>query len=80
MASELLDFASRDERSLDSDEVIPLETRTVVAFVGRAERGPLNEPVAIKSFDHYRRVFGGHCSFSFLSFAVQHFFLSLIHI
>ena len=75
MASELLDLASRDERSLDSDEVIPLETRTVVAFVGRAERGPLNEPVAIKSFDHYRRVFGGHCSFSFLSFAVQHFFL-----
>jgi len=75
MASELLDLASRDERSLDSDEVIPLEARTVVAFVGRAERGPLNEPVAIKSFDHYRRVFGGHCSFSFLSFAVQHFFL-----
>ena len=75
MASELLDLASRDERSLDSDEVIPLETRTVVAFVGRAERGPLNEPVAIKSFDHYRRVFGGHCSFSFLSFAVQHFFV-----
>jgi hypothetical protein len=75
MASELLGFASRDERTLDSDEVIPLETRTVVAFVGRAERGPLNEPVAIKSFDHYRRVFGGHCSFSFLSFAVQHFFV-----
>jgi hypothetical protein len=75
MASEPLDFTSRDERSLDSDEVIPLETRTVVAFVGRTERGPLNEPVAIKSFDHYRRVFGGHCSFSFVSFAVQHFFL-----
>ena len=75
MASEPLGFASRDERSLDSDEVIPLEARTVVAFVGRAERGPLNEPVAIKSFDHYRRVFGGHCSFSFLSFAVQHFFV-----
>jgi hypothetical protein len=75
MASEPLDFTSRDERSLDSDEVIPLETRTVVAFVGRTERGPLNEPVAIKTFDHYRRVFGGHCSFSFVSFAVQHFFL-----
>jgi hypothetical protein len=75
MASEPLDFTSRDERSLDSDEVIPLESRTVVAFVGRTERGPLNEPVAIKSFDHYRRVFGGHCSFSFVSFAVQHFFL-----
>jgi uncharacterized protein len=74
MASEPVDFSPRDERSLDSDEVIPLETRTVVAFVGRTERGPLNEPVAIKTFDHYRRVFGGHCSFSFVSFAVQHFF------
>jgi len=75
MASEPLDLTSRDQRSLDSDEAIPLEPRTVVAFIGRTERGPLDEPVAIKGFDHYRRVFGGHCSFSFVSFAVEHFFL-----
>src|SRR5690242_7292062 len=75
MASEPLDLVSRDERSLDSDEVIPLEPRTVVAFIGRTERGPLDEPVAIQSFDQFRRVFGGHCSFSFVSVAVEHFFL-----
>ena len=57
------------------DEVIPLVTPTIVAFIGRTERGPLNEPVALKSFDDYRRVFGGIASFSFVSFAVQHFFL-----
>jgi len=75
MASEPLDFASQAERSIDGEDVIPIVTHTVVAFVGRTERGPLNEPIPIKSFDEYRRVFGGHCSFSFVSFAVQHFFL-----
>ncbi len=75
MASEPLDFSSQTERSDRGDEVIPLVTPTIVAFIGRTERGPLNEPVALKSFDDYRRVFGGHCTFSFVSFAVQHFFL-----
>jgi len=75
MSSEPLDFSSKTERSFAGDEVIPLVTPTVVAFIGRTERGPLNEPVTLKSFDDYRRVFGGHCTFSFVSFAVQHFFL-----
>jgi hypothetical protein len=75
MASEPLDFSSKAERPYEGDEVIPLFTPTVVAFIGRTERGPINEPVSLKSFDDYRRVFGGHCTFSFVSFAVQHFFL-----
>jgi len=75
MASEPLDFSSKAERPYEGDEVIPLVTPTYVAFIGRTERGPLNEPVALKSFDDYRRAFGGHCTFSFVSFAVQHFFL-----
>jgi hypothetical protein len=75
MASEPLDFSSKAERPYEGDEVIPLVTQTVVAFIGRAERGPLNEPVTVKSFEDYRRVFGGHCTFGFVSFAVQHFFL-----
>jgi hypothetical protein len=74
MASEPVDFAQA-ERSFEADDVIPIVTPTVVAFIGRTERGPLNEPVTLKSFDDYRRAFGGHCSFSFVSFAVQHFFL-----
>ncbi len=73
MASEPLDFSSAE--GCYSDQVIPIVVGTVTAFLGRAERGPLNEPVVIKSFDDYRRVFGGHSTFSFVSHAVQHFFL-----
>jgi hypothetical protein len=72
MASEPLDFVSA---GADGEEVIPIVAPTIVAFIGRTERGPMNEPIAIKSFDDYRRVFGGHSTFSFVSFAVQHFFL-----
>lgn len=55
---------------------IPPITSTVAAFLGRAERGPASEPVEIHSVDDYRRVFGGHCTFSCLPDAVQHFFLN----
>ncbi|HZL96509.1 MAG TPA: hypothetical protein VFB99_22835, partial [Vicinamibacterales bacterium] len=72
MASEPLDFTSA---VADGEEVIPIVAPTIVAFIGRTERGPMNEPIAIESFDDYRRVFGGHSTFSFVSFAVQHFFL-----
>jgi hypothetical protein len=54
---------------------VPLVKRTVTAFVGRTERGPLNEPVLLESFEQYREAFGGHCSFSFVSYAVQHYFM-----
>lgn len=47
---------------------------TVAAFLGRTERGPVDEAVAVSSFDEYRRVFGGHSSAGFVSHAVQHFF------
>ena len=53
---------------------IPIKTPTGVAFIGRTERGPLNEPVTVKSFDAYQRIFGGYCAFSFVPQAVQHFF------
>lgn len=76
MASEPSDFAPAEaETQVDGAEVIPVITKTTVAFIGRTERGPLNEPVLIRSFEDYRRAFGGHCSFSFVSFAVHHFFL-----
>jgi phage tail sheath protein FI len=74
MASEPHDLNSAAENLSHGAEVIPLVTPTVVAFIGRTERGPLNEPVAVKSYEEFSRVFGGHCSFSFVSLAVQHFF------
>ncbi len=75
MATEPLDLSPESAEGQHGEEVIPLVAATVVAFIGRTERGPLNEPVAIRSFEDYRRIFGGHSGFSFVSFAVQHFFL-----
>jgi hypothetical protein len=73
MASEPVDFSLGLETH-DGADGIPIVCRTVVAFLGRTERGPLNEPVVVKDFEDFCRVFGGHVPFSFVSFAVQHFF------
>jgi hypothetical protein len=71
MASEPIDFSGGDH---DGAEVIPVVAPTVVAFIGRTERGPLNEPVVVKGFEEFTRTFGGNVSFSFVPLAVQHFF------
>ena len=54
---------------------IPLSETTVTAFIGRTQRGPVNHAVEVRSFDEFRRVFGSHTPFSFLSYAVLHYFL-----
>ena len=59
---------------LEAKQHIPIVAPTVAAFIGRTERGPLNEPVSIASVEDYRRTFGGHCAFSYMATAVQHFF------
>lgn len=60
--------------SIDANRFIPPRTECLAAFIGRASRGPLNEPVVIASFDAYRRIFGGHGQLGFLSVAVQQYF------
>ena len=55
---------------------IPLNETTVTAFIGRTQRGPVNRAVRVRSYDEYRRVFGSHTPFSFLSYAVLHYFIS----
>jgi uncharacterized protein len=64
-------------------EEVPSGVRTIIgvatsitAFVGRALRGPVNEPVRIQSFADFERVFGGLWVESTMSYAVQHFFLN----
>lgn len=64
-------------------EEVPSGVRTIVgvatsitAFVGRALRGPVNQPVRVQSFAEFERIFGGLSANSGLSFAVQHFFLN----
>ena len=56
------------------DKPIDVLRETIAAFVGRALRGPLNEPVLIHGFGEYRRRFGDVWSRSSLGPAAQHFF------
>ena len=64
-------------------EEIPSGVRTITgvatsitAFVGRATRGPVNEPVTINNFGDYERIFGGLWVDSTMSFAVGDFYLN----
>jgi phage tail sheath protein FI len=64
-------------------EEIPSGVRTVVgvatsitAFIGRALRGPVNEPIRIQGFGDFERAFGGLWVLSNMSYAVQHYFLN----
>jgi phage tail sheath protein FI len=64
-------------------EEVPSGVRTIVGvatsitgFVGRALRGPTNQPVRVQSFAEFERIFGGLAVGSGMSYAVQHFFLN----
>ncbi len=48
---------------------------SITAFIGRAKRGKLDDPVLIQSFADYERKFGGLWNNSTMSYAVQHYFL-----
>lgn len=64
-------------------EEIPSGVRTIVgvatsvtAFLGRALRGPINDPTIINSFGDFERIFGGmHADYP-LSYAVRDFYLN----
>ncbi|WP_068827060.1 phage tail sheath family protein [Pseudomonas sp. BMS12] len=47
---------------------------SITAFVGRALRGPVNDPVRVQSFAEYSRLFGGLWQPSTLSYAALQFF------
>jgi len=49
---------------------------SITAFVGRALRGPDNEPITINSYGDFERIFGGLWVESTLGFAVRDFFLN----
>ena len=53
---------------------IPLFSATVAAFIGRTQRGPINEAVSLESFEAFRRIFGGHGPLGFVSQSVQQYF------
>lgn len=47
---------------------------SITAFIGRAKKGPVDEPVTISSFADYENTFGGLWNLSTMSFAVRDFF------
>ena len=62
-------------------EEVPSGVRTITgvataitAFIGRAPRGPVNDPTRVQNFGDYTRAFGGLSLDSTMSFAVQQFF------
>jgi len=57
-----------------SIRVIARAATSIAAFVGRALKGPVNQPVPVRSFADYTRVFGGLWQPSTLSYAVEQFF------
>jgi len=64
-------------------EEIPSGVRTIVgvatsttAFIGRAARGPVDEPIIINSYADFERRFGGLWLQSTMSYAVRDFYLN----
>lgn len=64
-------------------EEIPSGVRTIVgvatsitAFIGRALKGPVDDPITITSYGDYERIFGGLWLKSPMSFAVRDFYLN----
>lgn len=53
---------------------IPRVSAATVAFIGRALRGPVNQPVTVSSFGDFQAVFGGLWQPSTLSYAIEQFF------
>ncbi len=51
-----------------------VEVRCLTGFVGITERGPLNIPVHIKSFDEYIKIFGSFDTVGILPYSIYSFF------
>jgi hypothetical protein len=49
---------------------------SITAFIGRTQKGPLNEPITINNYGDFERIFGGLWRESKLGFAVRDFFLN----
>ena len=57
-----------------AEQPIARATAQLTAFVGRTLRGPLHQPIIVRSFADFQRQFGGLWQPSPLSYAVEHFF------
>lgn len=57
-----------------SDQPIVRLPTATTGFVGRTLRGPVNQPVRVRSFAAFQQVFGGLWQPSMLAYAVEQFF------
>src|ERR1043166_7150537 len=55
---------------------IPGVATSITAFIGQADRGPIDEAFVISSFGDFERNFGGLSLTSTMSFAVRDFYLN----
>ncbi len=65
-------LADRDRH----DSSMKMDRSCVVGFVGLAERGPVDEPVRCRDFNHYLKTFGGFAGPGHLAHAIHGFFTS----
>lgn len=59
----------------DVRTIVGVDTATT-AFIGRAKRGPVDQPIVVNSYGDFERIFGGLWLQSSLGFAVNDFFLN----
>lgn len=62
-------------KEYETAPLLPLRI-SITGFVGQAERGPLNCPQVIRSWNEFRTIFGGFVGYSYMSYAVFGFFLN----
>jgi len=62
------------EHKSRTDHAIERVPTGVVAFIGRTLKGPVNQPLAVKSFVEFQQHFGGLWQPATLSYAVEQFF------
>jgi phage tail sheath protein FI len=63
-----------DDLKAVPDRSIERVTTALTAFVGRTLRGPVSQPVLVRSFAQFQQTFGGLWQPSLLGYAVEQFF------
>jgi hypothetical protein len=71
---ELLPVGTDTIRLIRPEATIARAATAVTAFVGRALKGPVNQPIRIQSFAEYQSVFGGLWQPSLMSYSLEQFF------
>ncbi len=72
--AELAVSSARTFQRHSPQAAIARASTAVTAFIGRALKGPVNQPTVLHSFDEYQRLFGGLWQPSTLSYAVEQYF------